>query len=225
VTLLKEGPRIDLNTWPVRGLEREPGTVWVNKNGERFVDEATGAHPFESVNAILRQPGKVCYTLLDETIRSNHEVVMPEVAKALQNEAEKGRCIISDSWEDIAHWIGADPNTLKETIENYNRSCSQGYDEVFAKDQRYLQPLRTAPFYALRCLPHFLDTLGGIRINERMEVLDGHDSPIPGLFAAGVITSGWEAETYCSDLSGSAFGYAINSGRIAGDSVVKFINK
>lgn len=221
VTLLKESPRIDLNTWPVRGLEREPCTVWVNKNGERFADEATGSHPFESVNAILRQPGKVCYTLLDATMRNNHKIVMPEVEKALQTETENGRCIISDSWEDIARWIGADPNTLKETIDSYNRSCSQGYDEIFAKDRRYLRPLRTAPFYALRCLPHFLDTMGGIRINEHMAVLDSADNPIPGLFAAGVITSGWESETYCSDLSGSAFGYAINSGRIAGENACK----
>jgi fumarate reductase flavoprotein subunit len=75
----------------------------------------------------------------------------------------------------------------------------------------------------LKCLPHFLDTLGGIRINERMEILDSSDNPIPGLFAAGVITSGWESETYCSDLSGSAFGYAINSGRIAAESARKFV--
>ena len=71
--------------------------------------------------------------------------------------------------------------------------------------------------------PHILDTIGGIRINERMEVLDIQDKPIRGLYAAGVATSGWEAETYCSDLSGSAFGFAINSGRIAGENAAAFI--
>ena len=60
-------------------------------------------------------------------------------------------------------------------------------------------------------------------INERMEVLDNQDNPIPGFYAAGVITSGWESETYCSDLNGSAFGYAINSGRIAGENAAKFV--
>jgi fumarate reductase flavoprotein subunit len=72
-------------------------------------------------------------------------------------------------------------------------------------------------------LPYLLDTLGGIRVNERMEALDTGLRPIPGLYAAGVVTSGWESETYCSDLSGSAFGYAINSGRIAGESAARFI--
>jgi fumarate reductase flavoprotein subunit len=81
------------------------------------------------------------------------------------------------------------------------------------------------PYYAIRCEAHILDTLGGIRINERMEVLDRQDVPIRGLYAAGSATSGWQAEAYCSDLSGSAFGYAINSGRIAGENAAASVIK
>ena len=73
VTLLKEGPTIDLQTWPLMGLEREPSTIWVNKMGKRFINESAGFHPFESVNAILRQPGKICYTLLDTDVKQNFE--------------------------------------------------------------------------------------------------------------------------------------------------------
>ena len=58
-----------------------------------------------------------------------------------------------------------------------------------------------------------------------MEVLNHQDKPVPGLYAAGVATSGWEAETYCSDLNGSAFGFAINSGRIAGETAAASISK
>jgi fumarate reductase flavoprotein subunit len=83
--------------------------------------------------------------------------------------------------------------------------------------------LLTPPFFAVKGTPHFLDTLGGIRINEYMQVLSPENAFIPGLFAAGVITSGWEGDVYCSDLNGSAFGYAINSGRIAGENAAAFI--
>ena len=149
---------------------------------------------------------------------------IPGFEKELRKRAEEdGAAIkISDSWDEIANWIGADPKVLKATIDEYNSFCDQGYDEIFAKERRYLLPLRSAPYYALRGMPVFLDTLGGIRINENMEVLDNQDNPIPGLYAAGVTTSGWESETYCGDLSGSAFGFAINSGRIAGENAVKF---
>ena len=223
VTLLKEGPRVDANRWPLMGLEREACTLWVNTRGERFIDEAVGFHPFESVNALLRQRGKMCFTLLDSTISQSFIEKTPALEEALRIEADKGRLKISDSWDEIARWIGADPGRMKATIEEYNGFCDHGYDQVFAKDRRYLLPLRRAPFYAIRGLPHFLDTLGGIKIDEQMKVLDDRSSPIVGLYAAGVITSGWQPETYCSDLSGSAFGYAINSGRIAGENAAEFL--
>ena len=86
-------------------------------------------------------------------------------------------------------------------------------------------PLRNAPYYAIRGMPVFLDTMGGIKVNDKMEVLDNTNYPISGLYAAGVVVSGWEAETYCSDLSGSAFGFAVNSGRIAGENAVDFIRR
>jgi fumarate reductase flavoprotein subunit len=222
-TLLKEGPRVDLNIWPLGGLEREPATLWVNKRGERFIDEATGSHPFESVNAVIRQPDKVCYTLLDTAIKQKMDEKMHSLDEALLKEVDKDRVKISDSWDEIANWIGANLRVLRATVDEYNTFCDQGYDAIFSKNRRYLSPLRMAPYYAIRGLPHLLDTMGGIRINEHMEVLNAQDIPIPGLYAAGVVTSGWESEIYCSDLSGSAFGYAINSGRIAGENAAGLI--
>jgi len=220
-TMIKEGPRFDLHKWPLMTFERDPSTVWVNKNGKRFIDETAGYHVFESVNAMLRQPGKVSYALFDADIRKKFEGKMPELEKELKVESDKDRVKRSDTWDEIAEWIGADPEDLRETIERYNSSCNQGYDESFAKERRYLLPLTNPPYYAIRGLSVLLDTIGGIKINERMEVLDNQDHSIPGLYAAGVVTSGWESETYCSTLSASAFGFAINSGRIAGENATR----
>jgi fumarate reductase flavoprotein subunit len=225
VTLLKEGPRIDLHTWPLMGLEREGVTVWVNKRGERITDEAIGAHPFEAGNTILMQPGKITYSLLDTSIKELMKEKLPVLEKALPAEAARGRVKIADSWDEIAGWIGADTATLKATIDEYNTFCEHGYDALFAKDRRYLLPLRRAPYYAIKGEAHLLDTMGGIRVNEHMEVLDGLDKPITGLYAAGVAVSGWEPENYCSDLNGSAFGFAVNSGRIAGENAAAFIRE
>ena len=224
-TMIKEGPRFDLHRWPLMTFERDPSTIWVNKNGKRFIDEAAGYHVFESVNAMLRQPDKVSYALLDATIRKKFEEKMPELNEALEKESKKDRVKISDSWDGISEWIGADPRILKDTVAQYNAFCQQGYDEHFAKERRYLLPLTDPPFYAIQGLSVLLDTIGGIRINEHMEVLDSQNDPIPGLYAAGVVTSGWESETYCSILSASAFGFAINSGRIAGENAFRYTSK
>ena len=57
-----------------------------------------------------------------------------------------------------------------------------------------------------------------------MEVLDQHDEPIPGLYAAGNDTGGWETDTYALlVLPGSAFGFAVNSGRIAGENAAELL--
>ena len=221
-TIIKEGPRFDLHKWPLMFFERDPSALWVNNNGERFIDEAAGYHVFESVNAMLRQPDNVSYALFDDFIRRQYQEKMPDLESALKTEAIKGRVKIAGSWDEMATWIGADVGILKATIARYNDLCAQGYDEDFAKERRYLIPLTDPPYYAIRGLAVILDTIGGIRINERMEVLDRENSVIPGLYAAGVVTSGWESEIYCSDLSASAFGFAINSGRIAGENALRF---
>jgi len=57
-----------------------------------------------------------------------------------------------------------------------------------------------------------------------MEVLNQQDKPIPGLFAAGNDAGGWESDTYCYILSGTAFAFAINSARIAGENAAKYMS-
>jgi fumarate reductase flavoprotein subunit len=216
----------------------EPTTIWVNRKGERFTDESTSYHRFESINAVVRQPGSFCYTLFDERIKQNivekgiikgvGTVIPPRtkltgLGKALELTADKGDARIADSWDGIAAWMGIEPAVLKATIDEYNAFCDDGHDELFAKDRRYLEAMRTPPYYALRCYPRFLSTIGGIKINHHMEVLDSEDNPIPGLYAAGVDTGGWEADTYNAILSGTTFAFAVNSGRIAAENAVKYM--
>ena len=46
----------------------------------------------------------------------------------------------------------------------------------------------------------------------------------PGLFASGNDTGGWSADTYNYTLTGTAFSYAINSGRIAGENAAEYVS-
>lgn len=66
-----------------------------------------------------------------------------------------------------------------------------------------------------------IETVGPVKVNERMEVLDPQGNAIPGFYAGGAITSGWQSYDY--HLSGSALGYSVNSGRIAGENAAKFL--
>jgi len=225
----------------IRAVASEPNTLWVNKRGERFTDETIAFNFSESANTVARQPDKISYSLFDAKIKQNiieeglikglGVIIVPqrtklaELEKELRLEVDRGEAKISDSWDGIARWIGAAPQVLKATIDEYNSFCDQGYDRIFAKDRRYLVPLRTPPYCAIRCYLGFLGTIGGIKINHHMEVLGHQDNPIPGLYAAGTDTGGWESDTYCAVLSGSTFGFAINSGRIAGENAAKYASR
>jgi fumarate reductase flavoprotein subunit len=223
------------------GLAIEPITVWVNKKGERFTDEGTGKKSFEAVNAQMRQPDLISFTLFDAGVRQYlvdngftkgmgslykaSRVKASDWLKELETEAGKGTLKIADSWDKLADWMGINPGVLKNTIKEYNAGCDSGYDPVYGKDRVYLRPLRTPPYYAMKCVPGMLGTLGGIKINERMEVIDTGDNPIPGLFAAGNDTGGWSADTYNINLAGFTSGFAINSGRIAGENAAQYFSQ
>jgi fumarate reductase flavoprotein subunit len=221
-------------------VAQEPVTLWINKYGERFADESIAFDISLRGNVVDRQPDKISYTLFDEAIKNDliagGLVQIPHgcgdlqpgtrlsgLDAALKLEAGKGRVKIADNLDEIAAWMGADPGVLKATVEEYNASCHGRHDKLFVKDPKYLQALETPPYYAVRCYSCFTDTMGGIKVNECMEVLDHRDKPISGLYAAGVCVGGWESETYCYLLSGSTLGFAYNSGRIAGENAAEWV--
>jgi len=145
------------------------------------------------------------------------------IEEKLKKQVTKGKVMMSKSWGKIAAWMGVPLKELKGTVEKYNTACDQGHDDLFGKDRCYLEPLRIPPFYAIQCDPSFLGTIGGIKINQRMEVMNKEGRPVPGLYAAGQDTGGWECDTYNPMLAGMTFGFALNSGRIAGETAAKYI--
>lgn len=237
--LLMVGPSPFPKNWTIEGTAGEPFAVWVNKKGERFIDETTTFNVFEAINAIIRQKEGICYAIIDSAmkarirkngfIRGCGELFVPRgkpvdrIDDELDKQIKKGGAFASESLKAIAEWIGAPGSSLQKTIDEYNACCDAGYDDIFVKDRQYLQPLRTPPYYAIRFRGAILVTSGGIKINHKMEVMDKNDEPIPGLFAAGTDTGGWESDTYCALLSGSAFGFALSSGRIAAESAAEYI--
>jgi fumarate reductase flavoprotein subunit len=224
----------------ISAIAQEPSTIWVNRNGERFADETINFHLTECGNAVDRQPEKCLYSLFDSNIiRQIREdgvlkcgipeagifagARLVDIEKELQAEVDKGGVKISNTWDEIAGWMKISPESLKTTVAEYNHFCERGYDEIFDKDRRYLKSLHNPPYYAVRCHLSFLDTVGGIKINHRMEVLDTKYDAIPGLYAGGNSAGGWQSDTYCIILAGSTLGFAVNSGRIAGENAAKYV--
>ena len=65
--------------------------------------------------------------------------------------------------------------------------------------------------------------MGGIKINEKTEVLGKEENGIPGHYAAGCDAGGMYGDSYNVAASGIGSSFALNSGRIAGESILSYV--
>ena len=129
---------------------------------------------------------------------------------------EEGWAFKADSLAEIAdHFALPD---LEETVKAYNALCEAGDDEQFFKDAKYLWAIKSAPFYCVQSMPAGWLSLGGIKSDEYMHALDSKNNVIPGLFVVGADADLFTSPYYAP---GSANGFAIGSGLIAGESAAK----
>jgi len=211
--------------------------LWINKMGKRFFDEGTFPFPFVG-NAQTNQKDQIMFHIFDEPtkgymkengIDSGLGMHVPTSTKLEDIDAElnrgvdDGEVFVADSIKELASDIDVNVKALSETIDEYNRYCDQGHDDLFAKDPKYLHPVRIPRFYAVRGFPSFTGTLGGIKINHKTEVLNKDFEVIPGLYAAGNCAGGMYGDSYDATCPGTAMGFAINSGRMAGENALAYI--
>ena len=215
--------------------------LFVNRDGRRFFDESMVWIFTLAGNAFLTQPRAQGWCIFDET--SKESLKQPnslryvcasffDILSPLHNidaEIERGmrerKAFRTDTLERLAVMIGAEADDFLPEVEEYNRCCDAGYDFLFGKDRRYLQEIRTLPFYAVRLGLATFITNGGIRINDRMEVVNKDYLAIEGLYAAGCCASGLVGDTYEVSSTGSSCGFAVASGRMAGESALGYLGK
>jgi fumarate reductase flavoprotein subunit len=217
--------------------------LWISPQGERFCDEGIAFYDTSVGNANARYKEGYTWSLFDESIKQrviekgiDRSVGMdnPPGTRAVNFENELNAALelgtaevfVADSVEKLAGKIGVDPTVLKATVNQYNGFCEKGHDDLFAKDQKFLRPLKRPKFYAVKNHTVFLGTLGGIKINEKTEVVDKKGRIIPGLYAVGFDAAGMWGDGYSiKNSTGASAGFAINSGRIAGRNALKHIGR
>jgi fumarate reductase flavoprotein subunit len=235
--------RIGKGTKGVSHVEaaRTQPNLFVNPQGLRYCDESIEMNFTFGVNAIARLREKYSYSVFDEAIKRDmiERGIMIGVGMAvppgtrltkLDEELKvtlpknESNVFVADSIEGLAQKLSINRDTLTATVREYNGYCVKCRDELFAKNRKYLQPLREPPFYAVKSVVGFISTLGGIKINHKMEVVDTEEKPIPGLYAGGNDTGGLYGDSYDVYAAGGTLGFALTSGRIAGRNALEYIN-
>jgi fumarate reductase flavoprotein subunit len=222
---------------PVTPAFGQPNLM-VNLLGERFMNEAEMGNTTFLANAVARQKNRCAFIIFDGATAKHYvengwdwlSAILPSVKiddfnAEVKKVIEQGNNSIfaANSLDELANKTGINAANLKKTVEEYNKACETGRDEIFHKRPLYLRTVKQPNFYAGRAFPSAYGSLGGIKINHRTEVITKNHEIIPGLYAAGTDACSIYGDSYVFVLPGNTMGFALNSGRIAGENAVEYI--
>jgi fumarate reductase flavoprotein subunit len=215
----------------------QPNLV-VNLLGERFMNEEEMGNTTFLGNAVARQKDRLGFVIYDADTARLYEAegldwpaAISGTTKVSDIDGEVRRAVaggnpdlfVAETLDELAEKTGITAATLKATVAEYNHACDTGRDPVFHKRAVYLRPVRTPSFYAATIRPSGYGTLGGIKINHRTEVVTKDHGVIPGLYAAGTDACSIYADSYIFILPGNTMGFALNSGRMAGENSADYV--
>ncbi|WP_297597914.1 flavocytochrome c [uncultured Cetobacterium sp.] len=198
---------IPSNSVMITEAVRGNGAILVNRDGKRFINELDTRDIVSE--AELAQKGGSAFLIFDESVK--------ESLKAIDSYDKKGYLVKGSSIEELAQNLNIPVNELKKTFSKYNESVKNNFDSDF-KRQSLPTTLEKAPFYSVEVAPAVHHTMGGIKINEKTEVLS-NGKPIKGLFAAGEVTGGIHGS---NRLGGNAMVDIAVFGKIAGTNASNF---
>ncbi len=181
--------------------------IIVNADGRRFVAE--DSYHGRTAAFISEQEGQRAYLIVDSEI-----FAYPEIETA-GHELVDGY----ETVEEMERGLGMPEGNLVATVARYNAFARAGQDPDFMKASEWIKPLDQGAYAAFdisfsRSIYLYM-TLGGLKVNERAQVLDAGNRPIPGLYAAGACTV-HIPRSGKSYNSGMSLGPGSYFGRVAG---------
>lgn len=204
-------PTVELETGSlISRLVLEQGAILVNQNGERFFNELSRSSLVSK--AIVKQEGSCAYLIFDQQIREKVPIIEDYLHDNLAKE--------EDDLLMLAKELGIDKETLFQTVSNWNQNVTAGTIDTYNRAIKFNQSISLAPFYAIKVTPAIYQTLGGVEVTTKAEVLQENRKVIQGLYAAGEVIGDIHNE---NDLSGNTIVETLIFGQIAGKSAAEYI--
>ena len=218
------------------------GGLLVNSEGTRFMNEEIMAtKPLAGGEEVLRQG--YFYSVIDEEYfnamsevgiwkylgepedwyvgsMTQKEAVLNAKGEKLDQAIAEGWAFKADTLEEAAEHFGL--TNLTATVEAYNAMCAEGTDATFGKNACFMTPVDQGPFYVFQYQPSAWGTLGGVKVDDKLRVMNDKFETISGLYAAGVDAGSLFTTPYYGN-EGAAFGMSISSGSVAGTEIAEYI--
>lgn len=200
-------------TFPI-GLEFAPGKgaigdvymwkaggIYVNQEGKRFINETLDeVVPRET--ALEEQTDAVQYNIFTdkiiEDLKAGGAAFMWDYYYEPDNGIGHKLVQSADTLEELAGIIGVPADALVETVNAYNKAVEEGKTDEFGRDfsntptaySVAVNKIEGDKYYAVPIKALVVMTLGGVTINNDMQVVDEAGNAIPGLYAAGEVVGG-----------------------------------
>eukprot|EP01133_Synstelium_polycarpum_P012380 gene12380-14525_t len=187
-----------------------PSMIIVDGNGQRYLNECIPYHEFIDRMYEHGEPATNSWMIIDEETRKRYLFVGLFPGQPFPKSWKEGGTLKEGATpEELAAQIGVPAESLKATIEKFNKMASVGKDTDFqrgesAYDRYYgdptlqnpnLAPIK-GPFYAVQVKSGDLDTKGGLMTDEAARVVRPDGSVIKGLYATGNCAASVVGATY-----------------------------
>lgn len=178
----------------------------LDRLGRRIVDESSGYDV--CAQAVLKQHDARALLVGDEQLRSedlagssvNRALGVELVDRLAQARASGARVFSGGNAAELGKVVaGWGFDGAEFAITTYNSAVS-GDAEMQPSRRRHRRRLEP-PFFAMEVQPAITFTYGGVRVDDRMNVVRTDNSPIPNLYAVGADVGGVFHEHYASGLS------------------------
>ena len=199
------------------------GAIYVNNRGERFVDENAGLGVL--TEATVAQPDSIAYIVMDKAAwekyvaKSLEDKLVPDAAAldAWTKIVNNGHPVmaVSDSLEEAARTMGIDPAGLTKTVTHWNEMVKAGKDADF--NRKITGGLGEGPYHIVEQKVRYQTTLGGLKADAGLRILDTAGKAIPGLYGAGCVVGGANGADSMTAMMNS---WAIVSGVVAAETAV-----
>jgi succinate dehydrogenase/fumarate reductase flavoprotein subunit len=180
----------------------KPGTLVVDSNGRRFVNEAISYHQFALEMLAKGKSAIPAFLIADAAAVRKYGIGMVRPGGwGTRAAVADGYLIAGPTIEQLARGLNIDPGNLRATVDRMNEYARAGRDVEFARGSTVYQNhngdastgganpnlgrIATPPFYALRLYPSDIGTSAGLVTDDAARVLDAGDQPIVGLYACG----------------------------------------
>ena len=208
-----------LTRYPKRDVNAVDEIIFIDKNGKRFVNEGDRRDVISE--SILNLDENFFYILESGDGDDYVNIYGPDFESAdgfsFKYLVDNEYIYMGDTLEELCEKINVPVDTLKATLEDFNK-CVDGEKKDDFGRTLYSTKLTKGPYVATPRKVSVHHTMGGLKINEKAEVLDANNDVIKGLYAAGEVTGGIHG---ANRLGGNAVADITIFGTIAGENVAK----